>query len=103
MTRRKLTDEEIQNALAELPGWKVAGGKLHKTFRFASFAEAIGWMVSVAVYADKKDHHPEWYNVYSRVTVDLSTHDLGDAISEWDVDLAKRMETLAAGHLPPTT
>jgi 4a-hydroxytetrahydrobiopterin dehydratase len=53
-------------------------------------------MVSVAVYADKKDHHPEWSNVYNRVTVDLSTHDLGDAISSLDVDLAKRMETLAA-------
>jgi 4a-hydroxytetrahydrobiopterin dehydratase len=96
MAREKLTEAEVAAALAELPGWELAGGKLHKVFKFGSFAEAMGWMVSVAVYADKKDHHPEWSNVYNRVTVDLSTHDLGDAISTLDVDLAKRMESLAA-------
>jgi 4a-hydroxytetrahydrobiopterin dehydratase len=96
MAREKLTEAEVAAALAELPGWELAGGKLHKVFKFGSFAEAMGWMVSVAVYADKKDHHPEWSNVYNRVTVDLATHDLGDAISTLDVDLAKRMEALAA-------
>ena len=55
-------------------------------------------MVSVAVLADKMDHHPEWSNVYNRVTVDLSTHDLGNAISQLDVDLARRMEDLATGQ-----
>lgn len=95
MARRKLTDTEIEEALATLPGWEVRGGKLHKTFKFGSFAEAIGWMVSVAVYADKMDHHPEWANVYGRVTVDLSTHDLGNAISPLDVELARRMDALA--------
>lgn len=95
MARRKLSEEEIQTALHDLAGWEVKGGKLHKTFRFTSFAQAIGWMVSVAVYADKKDHHPEWCNVYNRVTVDLATHDLDNAISNLDLDLAREMDTLS--------
>lgn len=98
MTRRALSEQEKETALRELPGWAVQDGKLHKTFRFGSFAQAIGWMVSVAVLADKMDHHPEWSNVYNRVTVDLSTHDLGNAISQLDVDLARRMEDLATGQ-----
>jgi 4a-hydroxytetrahydrobiopterin dehydratase len=95
MARTKLRETEIEAALGELPGWVVEGGKLHKTFKFDSFAEAIGWMVTVALYADKKDHHPEWRNVYNKVEVNLATHDLGDAISQWDVDLARHMEKLA--------
>lgn len=92
--KTKLSDEEIQAALSELPGWEVAGGKLHKRYRFDSFAQAVGWMVSVAFYADKLDHHPEWCNVYNRVEVDLVTHDLGGAISNLDVQLARQMEKL---------
>ncbi len=97
MARRKLTEDEIENALQALPGWEVKDGKLHKTFKFTSFAQAIGWMVAVAIYADKTDHHPEWSNIYNKVQVDLSTHDLGDAISKLDVELAHRME-VAAGQ-----
>lgn len=93
--RTKLTDEEIRVSLLELPGWEVVAGKLHKRYRFGSFAEAIGWMVSVAVYADKIDHHPEWCNVYNRVEVNLVTHDLGNAISNLDIQLARQMEKLA--------
>lgn len=93
--RTKLADEEIRVSLLELPGWEVAAGKLHKRYRFESFAEAIGWMVSVAVYADKIDHHPEWCNVYNRVEVDLVTHDLGNVISNLDIQLARQMEKLA--------
>ena len=97
MARRKLTEDEVENALQELPGWEVKDGKLHKTFKFTSFAQAIGWMVAVAIYADKADHHPEWSNIYNKVQVDLSTHDLGDAISKLDVELAHRMD-IAAGQ-----
>ncbi len=95
MARKKLDGKEIQEALEELAGWKVKDGKLHKSFKFDSFAEAIGWMVSVGVYADKKDHHPDWSNSYNRVEVDLSTHDMDDAISNLDVELAQRMNSLA--------
>lgn len=94
--RRALTNEEIEAALADLPGWQVVDGKLHKQFKFDSFAAAMGWMVSVAIHADKLDHHPEWSNVYNRVEVNLVTHDLDNAISTWDVQLAQQMEALAS-------
>jgi 4a-hydroxytetrahydrobiopterin dehydratase len=81
--------------LADLPGWEEKGGKLHKTYKFDSFAQAMGWMISVAIHADKMDHHPEWSNVYNKVQVDLVTHDLDNAISNLDIDLAKKMEALA--------
>ena len=95
MTLKKLTPDEITSALEELSGWEVKDGKLHKAFKFDTFAKAIGWMVSVAIYADKTDHHPDWSNAYNRVVVDLSTHDLGDAISELDVKLARKMDEMA--------
>jgi len=95
MARQALEQIDIQAALNELTGWEVRDGKLHKTFKFDSFAEAIGWMVSVSIFADKIDHHPEWFNVYSRVRVDLSTHDLGNAISNLDLELARKMNALA--------
>ena len=95
MTRRKLDDHEIAEALQNLPGWQVLDGKLHKTFRFTSFAGAIGWMMSAAILAEKLDHHPEWSNVYNRVTVNLVTHDLGNVISTFDADLARQLEELS--------
>ena len=64
------------------------------TFKFGSFAEAIGWMVSVAVYADKKDHHPEWRNVYNKVDVVLTTHDAG-GVTALDLQLAAFMDKAA--------
>ena len=79
--RRALTGDEIEAALAELPGWQVVDSKLSKTYKFPSFAAAIGWMVTIAIYADKIDHHPEWSNIYNRVQVNLVTHDLANAIS----------------------
>lgn len=95
MARKKLNAEELQTALEELSDWEVVEGKLHKAFKFDSFAQAIGWMVSVALYADKTDHHPEWRNVYNRVWVDLVTHDLDNAISDFDIRLARQMDKLA--------
>lgn len=94
MKRRQATTEEIEQALAELPQWKVKDGKLHKQYKFNSFAAALGWMVSAGIEADKMDHHPEWSNVYNRVTVNLVTHDLGNVISTWDLELARKMEKL---------
>ena len=95
MARKKASQTEIDKALTALPGWVVKDGKLHKQYKFKSFSAALGWMVSAGVEADKMDHHPEWSNVYSRVTVDLVTHDLDNAISNWDIELAQKMERLA--------
>ena len=93
MDRRKLTVKELEKNLEGLSGWELIDGKLHKTYKFGTFAEAIGWMTTVAIYAEKIDHHPEWSNVYNRVTVDLTTHDL-DAISTLDIALAKNMQVM---------
>ena len=95
MEKRALTDAEIIEALNQLPGWAVEEGKLYKAYKFGSFAEALGWMVSAGIYADKIDHHPEWSNVYNRVQVHLVTHDLGVMISTLDIALAKEMDRLA--------
>lgn len=95
MTRYQLNEEQLRSAMANLPGWEIKAGKLHKLFKFKSFAQAMGWMVSAAIFADKMDHHPEWSNVYNRVTVNLVTHDLDNAISNWDIELANKMEELA--------
>jgi 4a-hydroxytetrahydrobiopterin dehydratase len=96
MAREKLSQAQIKDALTSLPGWSVKEDKLHKEYEFDSFAEAIGWMMSAAIEIDKMNHHPEWSNVYNSVTVNLLTHDLGDAISNLDVELAHKLEELAA-------
>lgn len=95
MERKILTDDELHESLSKLDGWELADGQLQKEFKFGSFAEAIAWIVAVAIYAEKLDHHPNWCNVYSRVSVNLRTHDLG-AITTWDIALAKRMNDAAA-------
>ena len=95
MSAHKATVTEIQEALNQLEGWSVQDGKLHKAYKFKNFAAALGWMVSVGVVADKMNHHPDWSNVYNRVTVNLSTHDLDNAISNLDLELAGKMEELA--------
>jgi 4a-hydroxytetrahydrobiopterin dehydratase len=92
--RRKLNEEEIHTALADLAGWQVVAGKLHREFRFADFAHAFGFMATAAVLIEKKNHHPEWSNVYNRVTVDLTTHDSG-GITILDVELARLLNQLA--------
>jgi len=90
----QISQDEIEQALAELRGWSLVAGKLHREFQFASFVEAFGFMSSVALVAEQMNHHPEWSNVYNRVVVDLTTHDVG-GLSAGDVALARRMSELA--------
>lgn len=89
-----LTTDALNAALTELPGWSLERGKLHRQFQFKSFVEAFGFMSSAALVAESMGHHPEWFNVYNRVTVDLTTHDAG-GITELDLTLARRMNELA--------
>ena len=91
---RKLTDEEIKLALSRLAGWSVQGGKLHREYQFRDFVEAWGFMSSAALVIQQMDHHPEWFNVYHTVKVDLVTHD-AQGITRRDVDLAAKLEGLA--------
>lgn len=90
----KLNDAQIQEALAALPGWELKDGKLHREFKFADFVEAWGFMARAALYAQALDHHPEWFNVYGTVRVELNTHDAG-GITKLDIELATKMNALA--------
>jgi 4a-hydroxytetrahydrobiopterin dehydratase len=92
----KLAGEARRKALDSIPGWSETIGRdaIAKTFRFADFSEAFGFMTRAALVAEKHDHHPEWFNVYNRVEVVLSTHDAG-GLTERDVALARAMDLIA--------
>ena len=90
----KLNETEIQVRLRDLTGWGRNGEAISREFVFDNFAEAFGFMASVAVVAEKLGHHPEWKNVYNKVKVTLWTHDAG-GLTVLDFDLAARMDTLA--------
>ncbi len=85
---------DIAAGLQDLAGWTAGDGFITRTFEFHDFVEAFGWMSSVALVAEKMDHHPNWSNVYRTVVVRLSTHDT-DAVTQLDLDLAAAMNSLA--------
>ena len=94
-----LSPIQVKKALAKLPSWTLKANKLHREYKFADFATAFGFMTGVALVAQGMDHHPEWFNVWNVVRVDLATHDAG-GITRLDVELAQAMEALA-GRLSP--
>jgi len=96
----KLADAEVSQRLSSLPGWSVKDGKLHRTVTFADFAQAFAFMTDVAREAEALNHHPEWFNVYNRVAIDLTTHDAG-GITALDFELARRAEDLAGRRARP--
>lgn len=94
----KLTQQKIDEALAGLNQqvsdevlWEQDGDSITKEFKFKSFIRAFGWMSQIAIWAEKLNHHPEWFNVYNKVEVTLTTHDV-DGLSEKDFSLAEKME-----------
>jgi 4a-hydroxytetrahydrobiopterin dehydratase len=95
MATPKLAADEVATRLTALPAWRVRDGKLHREYRFTDFVEAFGFMASVALVAERMNHHPEWFNVWATVRVDLTTHDAG-GITGKDFELAAAMERLAA-------
>ena len=94
MASPKLTTSQIENQISDLSGWTVQDEKLHKQYQFNSFVEAFGFMSSVALVAESMNHHPDWSNVYNRVTIDLNTHDSG-GISSLDFEFAKGADEIA--------
>ena len=99
MAIEKLSDQERYKQLEELNSeaqapWEIIEGKLHREFQFADFIAAFGFMSQVALSAEAMNHHPEWFNVYNKVVVDLMTHDAG-GITALDFKLARQMETFA--------
>ncbi len=98
----KLAAAEIASRLSALPGWSIAGGKLHRELTFTDFAQAFAFMTDVAREAEALQHHPEWFNVYNRVVIDLNTHDAG-GITTLDFELARRVEDLAGRRARPAS
>ncbi|MCG9127958.1 4a-hydroxytetrahydrobiopterin dehydratase [Candidatus Poribacteria bacterium] len=94
MSRKKLSDAEIQKKLEDLNGWSIEDGKLHKEFQFKDFISAFGFMTQLALVAESMNHHPEWFNVYNRVTIDMSTHDAG-GITELDFKFAETADAIS--------
>jgi len=97
MSVTQLTEQQRTDALAALPEWGLRddGLAIERTFLFKDFSEAFGFMTRAALLAEVQDHHPEWFNVYNRVQVTLTTHDAG-GLSERDVKMATAMDALLA-------
>ena len=89
----KLSKIEIDEELKKITGWSVKNDKLHKEFQFNNFNQAFGFMTRAAMEIEKMNHHPEWFNVYNRITVDLTTHEAG-GITNNDVNLARILNSL---------
>ena len=94
MSRSPLSEAEITRRLALQPEWERRGDRIARRFRFADFVAAFGWMASVALVAERMNHHPEWRNVYADVAVELTTHDAG-GLTALDFELAATMDRLA--------
>jgi 4a-hydroxytetrahydrobiopterin dehydratase len=93
-TPAKLSSAEVAAELSKLPHWHLTNGKLHREYEFADFVAAFAFMAGVALVAQAMDHHPEWFNVWNKVRVDLATHDAA-GVTALDVKLAHTMEELA--------
>jgi len=89
----KIPHKEIEKELIDMPGWAIVEDKLHKEFQFDDFNQAFGFMTRAAMHIEKMNHHPEWFNVYNKLIVDLTTHDAG-GITENDIKLAKTLNSL---------
>ena len=95
-----LTNEQIDKALAALPGWACVDGKLHKDLRFRDFNEAFGFMARVALVAEKRDHHPDWSNSYNSVVLDIVNHSAG-GVTQRCIELAIDVEAIAREMVEP--
>jgi 4a-hydroxytetrahydrobiopterin dehydratase len=93
-----LPAEAIRTALTSLPGWSGGPTGLTRSYKFADFTTAMAFMQAVAPAIDAGNHHPEWANVYNRISVTLRTHDAGDRVTELDVTLARLLDTFAAKY-----
>ncbi len=96
MADARLSDSDVQRFLEDLPGWKCSSNQLSRSFEFPNFSTAIGFMVRVAMVCETMNHHPNWYNVYGKVEVQLWTHDAG-GITALDIRMATQMSQLAEG------
>lgn len=92
----KLNDDDVRARLAQVPRWTRAGDKLKREFEFADFSAAFAFMTRVALAAEKANHHPDWSNSWSKVVIELSSHDVG-GLSQRDFELARAIDRLNGG------
>ncbi|HLZ91002.1 MAG TPA: 4a-hydroxytetrahydrobiopterin dehydratase [Candidatus Acidoferrum sp.] len=93
MPARKLSDSEVKERLAQVKGWNLQEGKLHREFQCKDFSAAFGNMTRVALAAESMNHHPEWFNVWNKVVIDLNTHSV-NGISDYDFTLAQKIDEI---------
>jgi len=93
MAAKELTESEVKEHLSGIPGWTLQGGKLHRAFECEDFVAAFGNMTRVALVAEAMNHHPEWFNMWNKVVIDLTTHSVG-GISELDFKLAGKINEI---------
>ncbi|MCL5288102.1 MAG: 4a-hydroxytetrahydrobiopterin dehydratase [Acidobacteria bacterium] len=96
MSREKLNEEQIAEAMGKLPGWRIQNGVLHREFVFKDFGEAFGFMSRVALAAEAMNHHPDWSNSWNRVSINLVTHSAGGLTAN-DFELAGKIQALVGG------
>ena len=95
MPAKKLSEAEVKENLARAKGWSLVNGKLHRAFECKDFVAAFGNMTRVALVAESMNHHPEWFNVWNKVIIDLNSHDVG-GISDYDFKLAEKINEIFA-------
>ena len=88
---KKLDSDEIELGLSKISNWKLDNDRIKKTFEFKNFGDAFAFMTRMAIEIERMNHHPEWFNVYNKINVELTTHDVG-GISNFDFKLAKIMD-----------
>lgn len=93
---KPLTEDQIKKELQQLNAWTFSDDKIHKEIEFTNFKEALSFMVRVGFEAEAQAHHPEWFNVYNKVSISLSTHDAGGRVTEKDIKLAKAIDKAAS-------
>lgn len=91
--KQPLSDDQLESAVASLPDWRLAQGKLRRDFKFDDFSQAFAFLTRVALAAEKNDHHPDIHNSWSSVTLELSSHDAG-GVTQRDIDLAAAIDAL---------
>ena len=93
MGLERLSEEQIKKEISSLQGWNVINGKLHRDFVFKDYVDAFGFMCRASIHIEKMNHHPEWFNVYNKISIDLTTHDAG-GITQNDISLARIFNSL---------
>ena len=95
----KFSIEQIKEALNDLPDWNFSEDKIKREYRFKNFVEAVGFITEIAFKCEKINHHPELFNVYNRVKIELTTHDEGNKITQKDLELAHEIEKIAKNRI----